>query len=408
MSENLAEPLTLPCGAEVKNRILKSAMSEILGTPTHAPSDGLVRLYGRWAAGGMGISVTGNVMIDRSALGEPGNVVLEDDRDLEVFRAWAKAGTAHDTHLWMQLNHPGKQSPRFLSPETVSPSAIGFGPALAGAFAVPRALTETEIEDLIERYGRAAGLAKQAGFTGVQIHGAHGYLVSQFLSPLHNQRTDGWGGSLQNRARFVREIYAAIRRNVGDDFPVAIKMNSADFQRGGFEEADSLTVMRTLQDAGIDLIEISGGTYEAPAMSGKGMSERTKAREGYFLDFVTRARTRLDVPLCITGGFRSPDGMVTALNEGAAMVGLARVFCIQPDFAGQVLAGEPVLSRVARHSTGIKAVDKLATLDITWYENQLARMAEGKEPKLSMSAWRSLATTLWRTGLQSFRMRRAK
>ena len=408
MSEEIAQSLTLPCGAEVKNRILKSAMSEILGTPSHAPSEGLARLYGRWAAGGMGIAVTGNVMIDRSALGEPGNVVLEDDRDREAFRAWATAGTASGTHLWMQLNHPGKQSPKFLSSHTVSPSAIGFGPALAGAFAVPRALTEPEIEALIERYGRSAGLAKQFGFTGVQIHGAHGYLVSQFLSPLHNQRTDGWGGSLDNRARFVREIYAAIRRNVGDDFPVSIKMNSADFQRGGFDEDDSLTVMRTLQHAGIDLIEISGGTYEAPAMSGKGMSERTKTREGYFLDFVGKARKQLEVPLCITGGFRSPDGMATALAEGAAMVGLARVFCIQPDFAAQVLAGDPVISKVSRHSTGVKLIDTVATLDITWYENQLARMADGKEPKLAMSAWGSFVTTLWRTGLQSFRMRRAK
>ncbi len=403
----LAEPLTLPCGAVVKNRILKSAMSEVLGTPSHAPQPGMANVYRTWAQGGLGVAVTGNVMIDRRALGEPGNVVIEDERDLAALQDWASAGTEGGCQLWMQLNHPGKQAPKFLNTETVAPSAIGFGKALSTAFGVPRELTETEIEALIVRYGTAASVAKKAGFSGVQIHGAHGYLVSQFLSPRHNQRQDGWGGSLDNRARFVREVYRSIRDAVGPNMPVSIKMNSADFQKGGFDEDDSMTVMTWLEEAGIDLIEVSGGTYEAPAMAGM-VKRSTSEREGYFLDFVGKAKERLSVLLCITGGFRTPAGMVQARQEGAEMVGLARTLCIQPGFPNQVLAGEDVVSGVKRLSTGVKAVDRIATLEVTWYENQLARMASGKAPNPRMGAWSSFATTAARMGLQSFRMRRAK
>ncbi len=404
----LAEDLTLPCGQVVPNRILKSAMSECLGTPTHAPSPGLARLYARWAAGGTGLLITGNVMIDRRALGEPGNVVLEDGRDLELFSRWAEAATANGTQCWMQLNHPGKQSPKFLSPATVSPSAVGFGPAMAKAFAVPRELTQPEIEDLIARFGRSAGLAKEAGFTGVQIHGAHGYLVSQFLSPHHNRREDRWGGSLENRARFGLAVYDAVREAVGPDFPVSIKLNSADFQRGGLSEEDSVEVMRMLEGRGIDLVEVSGGTYEAPAMTGHRQRASTREREGYFQDFVVRARETLTVPVCITGGFRSCAGMEGALRDGADMVGLARTLAIQPEFSAEVLAGADPKSLVRPLSTGLKAVDRVAALDITWYESQLARMGAGKDPAPKLGAWPALLSTVSRTGIQAFKMRRAK
>jgi len=401
----LAQPLTLPCGVTVPNRLLKSAMSEALGTPVHAPSERLPVLYRRWSHGGVGVSVTGNVMVDGGALGEPGNVVLEDDRHLDGFRAWAAAGTEAGGQLWMQLNHPGKQAPRFLNQETVAPSAVGFGKALSSAFPVPRALEDEEIQALIARYGRSAGLAVEAGFTGVQIHGAHGYLVSQFLSPRHNVRTDRWGGSLENRARFVLEVYRAMRSAVGPDVPVGIKMNSADFQRGGFDEDDSLRVMTWLQEEGIDLIEVSGGTYEAPAMTG--VKQSTREREGYFLDFVTQAKETLTVPLCVTGGFRTPAGMERALEEGASMVGLARALCVQPDLPNDVLAGKEVVSKVRRLSMGMKALDRTVPLDVLWYEVQLDRMGRGLDPDPELGEWRSLFSVLRHAGLQSFRMRRA-
>ena len=239
MTVTLDQPLELPCGATLKNRLGKSAMSETLGTTDNRVTAKLTRLYRAWARGGTGLSVTGNVMIDRRALGEPCNVVLEDRRDMDRLKAWARAGRENGTHLWMQINHPGKQAPAALNRETVSPSAVPFSdPNLKRFFHVPRALTVAEIEDLVRRFGETAALAKEAGFSGVQIHGAHGYLVSQFLSPRHNRREDAYGGSAENRRRFVLEVYDEIRRRVGDDFPVSIKLNSADFQKGGFTEEE--------------------------------------------------------------------------------------------------------------------------------------------------------------------------
>jgi 2,4-dienoyl-CoA reductase-like NADH-dependent reductase (Old Yellow Enzyme family) len=405
-AETLAVPLDLPCGATLPNRIAKSAMSEILA-PDHTPTDGLCRLYRRWSEGGLGLSITGNVMIDRRALGEPANVVLESGADLEPFRRWAQAATVNGNHAWMQLNHPGKQSPRFLSKETVAPSAVGFGPTLSKGFAIPRALEVAEITDLVQRFGAAAGMAKEAGFTGVQIHGAHGYLVSQFLSPHHNQRADEYGGSAGNRSRFVMEVYAAMRDAVGPGFPVSIKLNSADFQKGGFAEEDSVAVMTQLQEAGIDLIEVSGGTYESPAMTGW-KSDRTKAREGYFMDFLGRARESLTVPLCITGGFRTPAGMAAAVEGAADVVALARTLCVQPEFPNQVLAGEDVASLVQRLTTGNRTVDTLSMLEVSWYENQLARMADGKDPLPNLGAWRSVASSMWKQGAGAFKVRRAR
>ena len=236
----LNQPFTLPNGSVIKNRLVKSALSETLGTTDNHVTMGLARLYQRWAMGGMGILITGNVMIDQRALGEPNNVVVEDERDLELLTAWAKAGTQNGTQLWMQINHPGKQSPKGLNKQNVSPSAIPFGKELAPFFGQPRELTEAEILDIIQRFGRTAAIAKKAGFSGVQIHGAHGYLVSQFLSGYHNQRSDQWGGNAENRRRFVLAVYAEMRKQVGDKFPIGIKLNSADFQKGGFTEEESL------------------------------------------------------------------------------------------------------------------------------------------------------------------------
>ena len=229
----LAQPFTLPNGTVLKNRLAKSAMSEALGTTDNHVTDGLVRLYQRWAEGGIGLLITGNVMIDQRALGEPNNVVVEDERDLALLSAWAAAGTKNGTQLWMQINHPGKQSPKGLNQENVSPSAIPFKKDMAAFFSTPRELTEAEIQDIIQRYARTAAVAKKAGFSGVQIHGAHGYLVSQFLSGHHNTRTDQWGGNPENRRRFVLSVFEAMRAAVGHEFPIGIKLNSADFQRGG-------------------------------------------------------------------------------------------------------------------------------------------------------------------------------
>ena len=252
----LGHPFKLNDRVTIKNRFFKSAMSEGLGDINNSPTEMLPRLYETWAKGGAGLLVTGNVMIDRQALGEPRNVVIEDESNLELLKRWAAAGTKNGTHLWMQINHPGKQIPKMLNKQPVAPSAVPLGYGLESFFAVPRALNGEEIENLIDRYGITAGIAKKAGFSGVQIHGAHGYLVSQFLSSHHNQRQDEWGGSLENRMRFVLAVYKSMRTHVGVEFPVSIKLNSADFQKGGFSEEESMSVVETLADAGLDLIEV--------------------------------------------------------------------------------------------------------------------------------------------------------
>ena len=296
----LNSPVEITPTTVARNRLFKSAMSEQLADRNNAPTPDLIQLYTTWARGGTGVLVTGNVMIDRNALGEPRNVVLDEQSDPELFRRWAEAGTANDTQLWMQLNHPGKQIPNLISKEPVAPSAIPLEGGLEKSFNCPRALTEPEIEELVRRFAWAAARAKEWGFTGVQIHGAHGYLVNQFLSGHHNRRDDRWGGSLENRMRFLREIYRAIRTEVGEDFPIGVKLNSADFQRGGFSEEESMQVIQTLQADGLDLVEVSGGNYENPSMVGANVKESTLQREAYFLEYAEQARRLLDIPLVVT------------------------------------------------------------------------------------------------------------
>lgn len=379
----LSQPFTLPNGTILRNRLVKSAMSEALGTADNHPTPCLKTLYGRWAEGGIGLCVSGNVMIDRRALGEPYNVVIEDESNFDLLKGWAAAGNRHGTQLWMQLNHPGKQAPRGLNRETVSPSAIPFRPEMARFFDAPRELKEDEIEEIILRFGRTARIAKEAGFRGIQIHGAHGYLVSQFLSPHHNRRTDRWGGNAINRRRFMLEVLGEIRKQVGKEVPIGIKLNSADFQRGGFDEEESIDAILALENEGIDLVEISGGTYEVPAMVGsRRAKESTQQREAYFLKFAEKARVATRIPLMVTGGFRTYEGMTNAISSGAVdLIGLARPLAIEPDLPMRLLTGLKPKHAIKPISTGIKLIDKMGFMEITWYTRQLQRMGHGRDPK---------------------------
>jgi 2,4-dienoyl-CoA reductase-like NADH-dependent reductase (Old Yellow Enzyme family) len=383
----LSQTFTLPCGVILPNRLVKSAMSERLGTTNNHPTQKLEKLYRRWANGGIGLCITGNVMIDGRALGEPNNVVVENENDLEMLKRWALAGTEHGTQLWMQINHPGKQAPRGLNLETVSPSAVPFRSDMTRYFAVPRELKEQEIEDIIFQFGRTARIAKKAGFSGVQIHGAHGYLVSQFLSPHHNRRTDRWGGTPKNRRRFVLEVLREIRLQVGSAFPIGIKLNSADFQRGGFSEEESIDAIHDLANEGIDLVEISGGTYEAPVMTGRKRSESTVQREAYFLEFAEKARDAVRVPFMLTGGFRTSERMANAVTSGAVdLIGLARPLAIEPDLPSRILKGLKARQIIRPIITGIKMIDRRSIMEITWYTRQLCRMGNGNDPKPNDSA----------------------
>ncbi|WP_168395953.1 NADH:flavin oxidoreductase/NADH oxidase family protein [Acinetobacter indicus] len=372
-----------------KNRIIKGAMSEALANTAGQPNQLHLGLYEAWAKGGLGCAITGNVMVDIRAKNEPGVVAIESECDLAKLQQWAQIGKQYGMVQLVQLSHPGRQCPKGLNKETVAPSAVPFSPALATTFGTPRELREDEILDIIQRFARAAQICEQAGFEGVQLHGAHGYLISQFLSPLTNKRQDRWGGSIDNRMRFLLEIYQAVRAATSDDFIISVKLNSADFQRGGISEEDVIQVFKAIDAAGIDLIEVSGGTYEAPAMAGVKAEKRkasTLAREAYFLEFAERIRQEVRCHLMVTGGFRTVQGMNTALASGACdFIGIARPFAVEPDLAHRLLAGQDVRYGVDKIKTGIPLVDKMAIMEIIWYAAQFKDIAQGKQPNPKLS-----------------------
>ena len=377
-SDVLASSFTLPCGAVLPNRIAKAAMTEQMATSTNAPTDAIVALYRCWGEGGSGMLLTGNVMIDRRALEHTRNVVLDDARDAIIMNRWADAAKAHGAHIWMQISHPGRQCPKRVSKYPVSSSAIGVkGNGLDAIFARPRALDATEIPKVIARYATTAALAKDMGFTGVQIHAAHGYLISQFLTPLVNQRTDDWGGTPEKRMRFLLEIVRATRAAVGPMFAISVKLNSADFQRGGFSEDDSLNVVRALETEGVDLIEISGGNYENPAMMG--MAESTRKREAYFIEYAHKMRAATKVPLMLTGGFRTAAAMRAAIVDGVIdIVGIARPLAVEPDLPKRMLSGAADSALPIEIRLGVKVLDDM--MQSFWFNHQMRRIGEGKAP----------------------------
>ncbi|MDA8847973.1 NADH:flavin oxidoreductase/NADH oxidase family protein [Flavobacteriaceae bacterium] len=401
---NIASSFTLPNGSILKNRIVKSAMSENFGTRYHAPSKGLINAYKVWAKGNPGLLITGNIMIDSMALGEARNVVVEDYKDFELLKKWAKSVEGTGVHLWPQINHPGRQAFAAINRETVGPSAISLNMGnTSKMFKLPTALTEEAIWDIIKRFGNTARIMKEAGFTGCQIHGAHGYLVSQFLSPISNVRTDQFGGSISNRARFVLEVYREIRYQVGSGYPIGIKINSADFQTGGFTELESLEVIRLLENEGIDLIEISGGTYEKPAMIQGDRKKSTIAREAYFLDYIEKARKLIKTPLLLTGGIRSVSVMEKALKDGNLdFIGLARPFCLYPNLANQVFDGSVKRFETPIPNIGIKFLDKLGGVELPWYELQIQRIGKGKSPKNNLPGTLALWFSLKSLFVKSF------
>lgn len=375
----LGLPLALPCGAVLGNRIAKAGMSEQLASVRGRPTGELVRLYERWGRSGSGLLITGNVIVDRRAVAEPRQVVVEDRRDIALLSGWSQAAQAGGGQCWVQINHAGRQIPRTLSLRPTAPSPVrvrGFG----GMFARPRALRGEEIEELVRRFARTAALAVEAGFDGVQIHAAHGYLVSQFLSPLTNRRDDGWGGDAERRRRFLLEVLAAVRREVGAEVPVAVKLNSSDFQRGGFDEQESMAVVEALNEAGVDLLEISGGTFEVGAMTGTvAVKGSTREREAYFLEYAERVRKHARMPLMLTGGLRSASAMGSALRSGAIDVcGIARPLALEPDLATRLLAEESTVSSVRPRHGRIRAL--AAAAETIWYTHQIRRLACGREP----------------------------
>jgi 2,4-dienoyl-CoA reductase-like NADH-dependent reductase (Old Yellow Enzyme family) len=410
-SQTFAQPLELP-SERLSNRLVKAAMTEGLSDAHGRASDGLVRLYEAWGRGGAGLLISGNVAVDAQHLERPGNVVIAGPQDGEAkaaLKRWVGAARAGGAGFWMQLSHAGRQTPALVNPTPKAPSAIPLG--LPGKqFGAPVPLTEAEILDIVARFAEASAVAREAGFTGVQIHAAHGYLISQFLSPRANRREDGWGGPLENRARLLLEIVRATRAKLGRDFTISVKLNSADFQKGGFAPSESLTVAEWLARESVDVIEISGGNYEQPRMMRldgldkpdlTGLPASTAAREAYFLDFAMRMREQVKVPLMVTGGFRSAAAMNEAVGEGIALIGLARPMVVQTDAPRRLLEGAAGLERYEerlRLGPGllgpksplitIRALNGFGAL--YWQYQQLRRIARGQEPNLRTGLLKAL------------------
>lgn len=412
MSDPLQQPLSLPCGATLPNRLAKSAMTEGLASNKLHATKKHEHLYGLWAKGGCGLLITGNVQIDRRVMERPGNVAIDGAEDREALKAWARAGTAGGNHLWMQIAHAGRQSPWWVTMEPMAPSQVQL--QALGSYMKPRQLEEAEILDYIERFAYAARVAKETGFTGVQLHAAHGYLMSSFLSPVVNERTDQWGGSLENRARFLLESIKAVREAVGPDFPVCIKLNSADFQKGGFSFDDCLKLVEWLNDTSLDLLEISGGSYEQPVLTGKSgrestlsddRSEGTKKREAYFLDYAKAVRKICKVPLMVTGGFRSREVMEMALAENDLdIIGVARPVVAETDSVQQLF--DRKIDTLPQHEQHLKVGNGALGADSSsftvkmvnifgmmgWYYLQIFRTGHGQAPNMKKGA---LGGLLW-------------
>ena len=391
----LQEEMILPNGVILSNRIAKSAMSENLSNKHHEPTPILINAYKTWAQSGAGLLITGNIMIDSEAIGEPRNVVVKNRKNIEILKEWAESVKGTNTNLWAQINHPGRQAMEQINSSLKAPSAVPLktGGRKKTTKKVPKVLSESEILEIIEAFANTSIILKEAGFSGIQIHGAHGYLVSQFLSPYTNIRKDKWGGTLENRSRFVVEVYRKIRERVGENFPVGIKLNSSDFQKGGFSEEESMEVVKTLSKEGIDLIEISGGTYEAPVMMGK-RKESTIKREAYFIDYIEKVRKITNTPLMLTGGFRTTSVMRSAITSNKLdIIGIARPFAVFPNIGNEIFNESQPNFPPKIKKTGVKAIDGM--MNIIWYESQIKRIGQGKKPNLELSGWSVFFKYLW-------------
>ena len=415
--------LMLPCGAEIPNRLCKAAMTEGLASPAGEPTRALNRLYGIWSDGGAGLLLSGNVQIDGDHLERPGNVIVESEPLAEMqaaLEAWAAAGTRAGNHFWAQISHAGRQCQKIVNPHPKAPSAVKLG-LPGGQFGEPEPMTEAEIEAVIAGFARCAKVLVNAGFTGVQLHAAHGYLLSQFLSPRSNQREDQWGGSLENRARLLLSCVARVRAAVGPTVPVSVKLNSADFQRGGFDFNESLQVAKWLEQASVDLIEVSGGTYEQPRLLNlegmepveeQSVAASTRAREAYFVDFAEAMRNEINIPLMVTGGLRRLDAMNAALETGCAdMIGIGRPMCVVTDAPAQLLGGaaelprfESTLSLLPKALRFLNALKLVRTLGAFatqyWFYEQIAALGHSGTTQVDMGVMaatkaQTKAANLW-------------
>ncbi|MGW9205710.1 oxidoreductase [Embleya sp. NPDC055664] len=380
MTSELFSPLALRSGQVLGNRIAKAAMEENMAGPGQVPGAGLIALYRRWATGGAGLLITGNVMVHAEALTGPGGVVLDEAAPLEPFAAWAEAAKSGGGAVWMQINHPGRQVRADMPGVVWGPSDVGVDLGRhSNRFGRPTAMTPEQIEATVARFAATARRAEEAGFDGVEVHAAHGYLLSQFLSPLVNRRTDAWGGPLENRARVLLDVVAAVRSVVSPSFAVAVKLNSADFQRGGFGVDDARRVIAMLEPLDVDLVELSGGSYESPAMTGRPADTRTRAREAYFLDLATDLVTTSPLPLMLTGGITRRDTADRVLAGGVALLGMGTALAVTPDLPERWRDGREADRELRPVTWTDKSLASAASM--AQVRHQMRRIARGGAPR---------------------------
>ena len=385
----LSRPLVLPCGATLQNRLAKAAMSEGMADADNHVTPRLVELYRRWARSGAGLLLSGNMQVDRDHLERPGNVVLDGTSGAEALAELAEAGKADGAHFWAQISHTGRQVSRSINAEPLAPSSVklDFQLRFAGyVFGRPREMTTNDIAKAIDQFAFAARQARAAGFTGVQLHGAHGYLISQFLSPRVNRRTDDWGGSLRNRSRFLFEVLAAVRAAVGPGFPVGLKLNASDFQVGGFTNAECVEIVRSLDGHGLDLLELSGGSLEQPKVVGAalrdqgvdGLRATREQREAYFIELAGAVKATAAMPVMVTGGFRTASAMNAALEAGQLdLIGLGRPLVTDPLTPARLLRGETSAAPSPER-------DLAVFHQLGWFSIQLERLADGLDADRSL------------------------
>lgn len=366
--------LKLPNGVILKNRIVKSAMSEALGDENNNPTPALISLFAQWSAGGAGLLITGNTPVDRMHLEHAGNFVLDETSDLALVTELATAAKSGGAKALAQLAHAGRQTPKAINPH---PTSISDQRLDLPGYGDPVAAEAADFDAVVRKFKRSALLAQEAGFDGVEIHSAHGYLLSSSLSPRINTRDDQWGGSLENRARLAISVVKAVRAAVKPDFIVAVKLNSSDFQKGGFDHNESVKVAVMLEAEGVDFIEISGGTFETPtAYQHTSKSQSTAAREGYFLEYASAIKSALNIPLMVTGGFRSKSVMDDAIeNHKTDLIGIGRPFITDPNFPEKMLSGElDIAPTVERDFPPSETVPRGAVLN--WFCSQLVLLGE--------------------------------
>jgi 2,4-dienoyl-CoA reductase-like NADH-dependent reductase (Old Yellow Enzyme family) len=311
----------------VPNRFVRSATHDFMADDEGFVTDAHMELYSRLAEGDVGLIITGHAHVQPSGKASPRQMAVFDDRFVEGLARIPAAVHRFPSLVFLQIAHAGRQTKEKLCGcVPVSPSAI-YDPA---SKVMPRELASDEIGALIVDFISAAKRAKRAGFDGVQLHAAHGYLLSSFLSPHTNQRADEWGGPVENRARVLVEILCGVKSACGRDFPVIVKLNSTDFFKGGLVLEDAVRVARMIETEGIDGIEVSGGMAEA----GRGSvwpGLRSEDEEGYFAANASAIKAAVRVPVFALGGVRTLAVAERLVREGRAdLVSLSRPLIRDP------------------------------------------------------------------------------